>query len=293
MPGAFMLNNWTGSYDPRLNQGIGSGNDFTGAGANWGVGSPEYDAYAKTYGKASADAIANHGAAIGGYGQQAAQGTGGGYNPYAIDGGGGATSLATGGSVPGGGYQYQNQLNQIRDDFRRMTEKGMGALNEDLNSRGIFSSGVGAKLGSDYRTQMGQQELSAEERLLNDIMGHNFQMDMMNRQFQLDRMKGGGGGAQRFGNAGQNADLMAMFQQAMGQGGGGMGVGQPQTFQGNIGQMFGGGGISGVPQGLIDSFSQPFGSNPMPTPLSGASLDGGSSPDIDAIMQGLMQQGLY
>jgi len=130
------------------------------------------------------------------------------------------TSLATGSSVSGSGgtgpYKADAQLAQIRDDFRRMTDSGVGAINEDMNQRGIFSSGVGAKIEGDYRTQMGQQEGSAIERLMNDIMGRNQQSELAKQQFEWQKQLAMmGGGSQRYGDSG-NDEMMKLFQQMMG-----------------------------------------------------------------------------
>jgi len=279
MPIAYQFNPMSGQY--MQNTGIGSGNSTpnqNGVGFN---SQSSYESYAKTYGQEAADLM-----------------SGGKYTMPGSAPTSGVTSMATGGAVGGtgtGAYQYQNQLNQIRDDFRRMTDKGMGALNEDLNNRGIFSSGVGAQLGNDYRTQMGQQEMSAEERLLNDILGRNFQMDMMNKQFDLDKqlkLMGSGGGT-KYGGANQNQQLMDLMQQlGMGDGGGSSySSKKAPSFQSMIGGMGGGGMLGGGDSlsGLADAISGMGGvggSGPMPTPMGSSEFIDADQAMLDAMMGG-------
>ncbi len=167
--------------------------------------------------------------------------TGGNYFPNSA-GGSGATSVATGGAVgmgggSGGGMQIGNQLKQIRDDFRRMKEMSLGAINEDLAARGTFSSGVGGKIASDERSRLDLQQMSAEERLMNDMLARNFEMEMA-------RSRGSGGDGYHYGNANANqaaaeaAGISTMGGARFGnsnRGGGGM-IADP---------AFGGGGAAG------------------------------------------------
>ena len=237
------------------NAGISKGYAWDGKGWTYkGGGDPANWTEAMKKGAAAGDDASRWGAGgapMSGYGPSSMGAPGG------APGGGGTSSLATGGSVASGGtgpYKADAQLAQIRDDFRRMTEQGQGQINEDLNSRGIFSSGVGAKLSNDYRTQMGQQEGSAIERLMNDIMGRNQASELAKEQFawqkQLAMMSGGSNrfsGGDTGGNP--NQELMAMFQQMMGGGGGSTNPAGGYSSKGDTFSDKWGGNMGDLPKG--------------------------------------------
>src|SRR5687768_9327973 len=91
------------------------------------------------------------------------------------------TSLATGGTVPGG-YNANAQLAQVRDEFRRMRDRTKGARYEEDMARGILSSGVGAKLMSDEMHGLNLQEGASIERILNDLLGRQQAFDLQKQQ---------------------------------------------------------------------------------------------------------------
>lgn len=201
-----------------------------------GFGNPyaakdQWDAYSKQYGPEAANLV---------FGPQGGQPQGKSTTMWGgtgnVPGGGGATSLATGGAVgaPSGMYNADAQIGQLRDEFRRMRDRSKGGINEDLASRGIFSSGVGSKLMSDQMSALDMQEASGIERLMNDTLGRN-QAWWLNQQ-QQNRSPYGSGEGTRFGNANQNQELMDLFA-AMGGGG----QAQPQSYSSK--SMFGGGSL--------------------------------------------------
>lgn len=194
--------------------------------------------------------------------------------------GGSMTSLATGGGVAGGGaYSGNAQLDQVRDEFRRMKERSLGGINEDLAARGIFSSGVGAKIAGDASTQIDLEQGAAIERIMNDILGRNqnYALDQMRLQNQMNANLYGGG-SRRYGNANQNQDIMAMFQQMMaGQGGGGaIRYGGPQGYKSSLAGGGYGGMATGDPNALPSTPDVP-GSVGNPFDAFGISGSGGES----------------
>lgn len=132
-------------------------------------------------------------------------------------GGGGGTTSVTGASMGGvSPFDVSAQAAQIRSDIAQIRKRSMGAMNEDVAARGIFSSGVAGQFASDIDTRYGQQEASELERLRNDASQRAWQMQMEQQRFDWDKQRAAmGQGAQRYGNANE---IQAM-QEAYGMGG--------------------------------------------------------------------------
>jgi hypothetical protein len=178
----------------------------------------------------------------------------------------GGTSLATGGFFSyggdGGQFSANAQLGQLRDEFRRMRERSAGALNEDLAARGIFSSGVGSRLGSEQRTALDLQEAAAIERIMNDLISRQQAFDIEKQRLALSRLSGGGGAAQRFGRANENQKILELLKAL---GGGGEGANDSS-------QTGGAGGTLGTAAALLgrlppELLGQLIGPMSMPHPI--------------------------
>lgn len=172
--------NWTGGGTPQ--------NAFEQKAANGGVPGGTF------HGGAAVTGGAGMGGSTQGYGGGMSFGSSyGGKNPFATD------AAAA----------------KMRDEFARLRKSGKGAMDEGLAARGIFSSGVGARLQSEQDTQYGLAEGAA----LEDLYNRSSQQEMA-FQLEMERMKqqalyGGGGGSQRFSGANtggnENQQLMNYY----------------------------------------------------------------------------------
>lgn len=206
-----------------------------------------------------------------------------GYDPMT----GGATSLATGSSIPGGGggFNADKQLAAVRSEFDQILKRGQGQLNEDLAARGIYSGGVGADLSNQYRTQVGNQQSAAIERIMNDVLGRNQQYDlqksMMEWQKQLSQgFSAGRGAGDTFGSGGQDAQILDMWNKMFGNqtmGASGEGY-QDGGIAGGGGEYAGGKAASGpTRRDASSNYYRAFGRWPTPSELDAYMNNNGSS----------------
>lgn len=125
--------------------------------------------------------------------------------------GGSAGSSASFGGSFGGKNPFATDAAaaKLRDEFARMRKRTQGGINEDLAARGIFSSGVGANLMSEAKTQLDLQEAAGLEDLFNRSAQQQMAFQMEQQRMAMDDARARASqGAQRFGNANENQASM-------------------------------------------------------------------------------------
>jgi hypothetical protein len=133
-------------------------------------------------------------------------------------GGSGITSIATGGQIGQGPYKADAQIAQLNSQFADILKRGLGTLNEQAALSGGFSGGIPYDKRQKYTTDIGLQQASAIERLMNDITGRN-QAWFLDQQRQNSSPYSSGEGV-RFGSANDSYDIMSLFDQMKGDSGG-------------------------------------------------------------------------
>lgn len=142
-------------------------------------------------------------------------------------GGAGGMSASWSGGNP---FATDAQAAKLKGEYDKLRAQSKGRINEDLASRGIFSSGVGANLMSQEMGSLDLSQAAALEELYNRASQQqlSFQMEMMRNQQQ---MAGRGG----FGGPGGMGQTFVGHSPGFG---GGVSFGPPQ---------YGGGGPSADP----------------------------------------------
>ena len=187
-----------------------------------------------------------------------------------LQGPGGASMGGGGGPFSLGGKSSYSGMNpfatdaaaaKLKGEYDRLRKQTQGRVNEDLMSRGIFSSGVGANIMGQEMGQLDLGEAAGLEDLYNKSSQQQlaFQLEQQRMENEMRRSMYGGG-SQRFGNANEN-------QQA----------GQAYGYSSKTGGQFGTTSDGGYPTSGGSSSS---GGGPLPTKAGGEPVRGaGESAD--------------